>query len=104
MMIDAHCHAGKGDLLTAPWNTEASIEAYLRRARAAGIGKTVVVPPFHSDYAKANAQVACIVARYPNRLIGFAVVHAMRDAGRILEMVRHAVRRWDFRGLEGTWP
>ena len=100
MIIDAHCHAGKGDLLTAPWNTEASIEPYLRRARAVGIDKTVVVPPFHSDYAKANAQVARIVGRYSNRLIGFAVVHAMRDAGRILEMVRHAVRRWGFRGMK----
>jgi predicted TIM-barrel fold metal-dependent hydrolase len=100
MIIDGHCHAGTGDLLTAPWNTDAPIVPYLRRARAAGIDKTVVVPPFHSDYAKANAQVARIVARYPNRLIGFAVVHAIRDAGRILEMVRHAVRRWGFRGMK----
>jgi uncharacterized protein len=100
MIIDGHCHAGKGDLLTAPWNTDAPIEPYLRRARAAGIDKTVVVPAFHSDYAKANAQVARIVARHPNRLIGFAVVHGIRDAGRILEMVRHAVRRWGFRGMK----
>jgi uncharacterized protein len=100
MIIDGHCHAGKGDLLTAPRNTDAPIEPYLRRARAAGIDKTVVVPAFHSDYAKANAQVARIVARHPNRLIGFAVVHAIRDAGRILEMVRHAVRRWGFRGMK----
>jgi predicted TIM-barrel fold metal-dependent hydrolase len=100
MIIDCHCHAGKGDLMTAPWNTEARIEPYLRRARAAGIDKTVVVPPFHSDYAKANAQVAGIVARYPSRLIGFAVVHAMRDAGRIFEMVRHAVGRWGFCGIK----
>jgi predicted TIM-barrel fold metal-dependent hydrolase len=100
MIIDCHCHAGKGDLLTAPWNTDAPIEPYLRRARAAGIGRTVVVPPFHSDYAKANAQVAHIVTRHPNRLIGFAVVHATRDAGRILEMVRHLVRRWGFRGMK----
>jgi predicted TIM-barrel fold metal-dependent hydrolase len=100
MIIDCHCHAGQGDLLTAPWNTDAPIAPYLRRARAAGIHKTVVVAPFHSDYAEANAQVARIVARYPKRLIGFAVVHAMRDAGRILEMVRDAVRRWGFRGMK----
>jgi len=63
MIIDCHCHAGKGDLMTAPWNTDAPIEPYLRRAHAAGIDKTVVFAPFHSDYAVANAQVARIVAR-----------------------------------------
>src|SRR5580658_8327537 len=55
MVIDCHCHAGKGDLMTAPWNTEAPIELYLRRARAAGIDKTVVLPVFNTDYSEANA-------------------------------------------------
>jgi hypothetical protein len=100
MIIDCHCHAGQGDRMTAPWNTNASLETYLRRARAAGIEKTIVLAPFHSDYAEANAQVARIVARYPKRLIGFAFVHATRDAGRIFQMVQHAVKRWSFRGIK----
>jgi predicted TIM-barrel fold metal-dependent hydrolase len=100
MIIDCHCHAGKGDLMTAPWNTDAPLEAYLRRARSAGIDKTIVFALFHSDYAKANAQVAQIVAHYPNRLIGFVFVHAARDSGRIFQMVRHAVTRWKFRGIK----
>jgi predicted TIM-barrel fold metal-dependent hydrolase len=100
MIIDCHCHAGQGDLLTAPWNTDAPLGAYLRRARAAGIARTVVFPPFHSDYATANAQVARIVARHPQRLIGFAFVHARRDAGRIYSMTEQAVREWGFRGLK----
>jgi uncharacterized protein len=100
MIIDCHCHAGKGDRMTAPWNTEAVIEPYLRRARAAGIAKTVVVATFHSDYAKANADVARIIARYPGRLIGFVFVHATRDAGRIFRMVAHALHRWHFRGIK----
>jgi predicted TIM-barrel fold metal-dependent hydrolase len=100
MIIDGHCHAGKGDLMTAPWNTVAAIEPYLRRARAAGIDKTVVVSAFHSDYATANADLARIVARYPRRLIGFVFVHATRDAGRIFKMVRQAVGQWRFRGIK----
>jgi uncharacterized protein len=100
MIIDCHCHAGKGDRMTAPWNTEAAVGPYLRRARAAGIAKTVVVATFHSDYAKANADVARIIARYPGRLIGFVFVHATRDAGRIFRMVAHALRRWRFRGIK----
>ncbi len=100
MVIDCHCHAGKGDYMTAPWNTDAPIEPYLRRARAAGIDKTVVFGPFHRDYTKANAQVARIVAKYPRRLIGFAFVHAARDAGRIFPMVERAVKEWHFRGIK----
>lgn len=100
MIIDCHCHAGKGDIMTAPWNTDAPIAPYLRRARAAGIGRTVVFAPFHSDYARANAEVARIVAQHRPRLIGFAFVHPTRDAGRILEMVGRAVRRWGFRGIK----
>ena len=100
MIIDAHVHAGKGDIMTAPWNTSAPIAPYLKRARAAGIDRSVVFAPFHSDYAVANAQVARIVARYPDRLIGFAFVNARNDAGRIFKVVQHAVTRWGFRGIK----
>lgn len=85
--------------MTAPWNTDAPIVPYLRRAQKAGIDKTVVFAPFHSDYNVANLQVARIVARFPRRLIGFAFVHASRDAGRILRMVERA-RKWGFRGIK----
>jgi hypothetical protein len=100
MIVDCHCHAGPGDLMTAPWNTMAAIEPYLRRAKAAGIGRTVVFAAFNTDYARANAAVAKIVARYPQRLIGFAMVHARRDAGRIGQMIRRAVEQFRFRGIK----
>jgi predicted TIM-barrel fold metal-dependent hydrolase len=100
MIIDCHCHAGKGDKLTAPWNTNAPLEKHLRRARAAGIDKTVVLAPLHGNYEQANLEVARIVARHPDRLIGFVFVHATRDAGRIFRMVRHAMTRWRFRGVK----
>jgi predicted TIM-barrel fold metal-dependent hydrolase len=100
MIVDCHCHAGEGDLMTAPWNTAAPLKAYLQRAEAAGIAKTIVFAPFHSDYGRANAQVGSIVKRHPTRLIGFAFVHAVRDAGRIFQMVRHAVTHWKFRGIK----
>ncbi len=99
-IIDCHCHAGTADRMTAPWNTVADIEPYLRRARAAGIAKTSVVSVFHSDYNKANAELAGIIARHPGRLIGFVFVHATRDTGRIFGMVERAVRKWRFRGIK----
>jgi predicted TIM-barrel fold metal-dependent hydrolase len=100
MIVDCHCHTGKGDKMTAPWNTDAPIEPYLRRARAAGIEKTIVFSVFHSDYEKGNPQVARIVARYPNRLLGFVMVHAARDKGRIFQMVKRGVTRWGFCGMK----
>jgi uncharacterized protein len=100
MIVDCHCHAGKGDLLTAPWNSNARLEPYLRRARAAGVDKTVVFPAFHTDYARANDELARIIERHPGRLIGFAFVHGTRDTGRIHEMIERAVTRLGFRGVK----
>jgi predicted TIM-barrel fold metal-dependent hydrolase len=99
-ILDCHCHAGRGDRMTAPWNTIAPLKSYLRRARGAGIDKTIVIPAFHSNYAQANEELGRIVARAPERLIGFAFVHARRDAGRIREMIGRAVEKWNFRGIK----
>ena len=100
MIIDCHCHAGRGDALTAPWNTDAPLEAYLHRARKAGITHTIVFPAFHTDYVVANRELARLVAARPDRLIGFAMVHCGRDAGRIGEMLQEAVRRFGLRGVK----
>jgi uncharacterized protein len=100
MIIDCHCHAGKGDGLTGPWDTNAPLERYLKRAANASIDRTVLVAAFHSDYAEANRQVAQIVASRPHRFYGFAFVHAERDHGRARAMVEEAVRRHGFRGIK----
>ena len=100
MIIDCHCHAGKGDGLTGPWDTDAPLGAYLRRARKAGISRTVIFAAFCSDYAVANHEVARLVARRPGRLSGFAFVHAERDKGRIGAMVETAVVDYGFCGIK----
>jgi predicted TIM-barrel fold metal-dependent hydrolase len=100
MIIDCHCHAGKGDKMTDPWNTDAPIEKYMRRARIAGIDTTVVIAPLHGNYGEANTQVARVVARYRSSLFGFAFVHPVRDAGRIFKMVKYAATKWQFSGIK----
>ena len=100
MIVDAHCHAGRGEGLTGPWDTRAHLDRYLHRARRAGIDRSVVFSVFHTDYVAANAAVARLVARHPCRLIGFACVHPRRDAGRVGAMVRRAVTAWRFRGIK----
>lgn len=98
--IDCHCHAGHGDGLTGPWDTHAPLDAYLRRARQAGIDRTVLFPAFHSDYFKANLEVADIVARQPRRFTGFIFLHGDRDRHRAMKMVAYFVKRHSFRGIK----
>jgi uncharacterized protein len=100
MIIDCHCHAGLGDGLTGPWDTEARLDRYLPRADRAGIQRTVLFATFHSDYAIANREVGAIVARNRDRFDGFAFVHPSRDRGRIGELVAEAVHRFGFRGIK----
>lgn len=100
MVIDCHCHAGRGDGLVGPWDTAAPLGSYLRRAAEAGITKTVLFAAFHSDYLTANREVAAIVGRNPERFLGFAFVHAARDRGRVEHLVREAVEEHGFRGLK----
>lgn len=100
MIIDCHCHAGKGDGLTGPWDTSAPLDRYLVRAARAGITRTVLFPAFHSDYAVANREVAGIVARQPSRFLGFAFVNSASDRTRVKSLVRQAVEEFGFVGLK----
>jgi uncharacterized protein len=100
IIIDCHCHAGKGDGLTGPWDTVASLNRFLERSAAAGIQKTVLFPAFNADYATANAAVARIVASNRERFYGFAFVNAQSDKGRIFEMVRTAIEQYGFVGIK----
>src|SRR5215813_7190974 len=100
MIIDCHCHAGKGDGLTGPWDTAAPLEKYIRRAAKAGIDRTVLFAAFHSDYAVANREVARIVASRPKRFLGFAFVHPNRDRGRVSRLVQEAVEQFGFVGIK----
>jgi predicted TIM-barrel fold metal-dependent hydrolase len=100
MIIDCHCHAGKGDGLTGPWDTNAPLGKYMIWASRAGIRRTVLFPAFHSNYAAANREVARIVARCPSRFLGFAFVHPARDRGRVAALVGEAVKRYGFLGIK----
>lgn len=99
LVIDSHCHAGKGDGLTGPWDTAAPLGRYVEWAREAGIARTVLFAAFHSDYQVANQEVSRIVAANPE-FMGYAFVHPQRDAGRIQAMVEEAVTSHGFCGIK----
>ena len=99
-VIDAHCHAGLGDGFRGPFDTEARLDRYLKRAAEAKIDRTVVFPVFNSDYATANDRLARIVASQPERLLGFGAINPARDAGRTMRMIGRAVEVHGFRGIK----
>jgi uncharacterized protein len=100
LIIDSHCHAGKGDGLIGPWDTAAPLHDYLQWCADAGIHKSVLFAAFHSDYAKANRAVAKIVKSNPQRFYGYAFLNAERDKGRIYRMVHTAVTQYNFCGIK----
>lgn len=100
MIIDCHCHAGKGDGLTGPWDTDATLDRYLQWATEYGITRTVLFAAFNSNYEDANYRVARIVHNNRKRFFGFAFIHAQRDAGNVFKMVEKAVRTYGFRGIK----
>jgi uncharacterized protein len=100
MILDCHCHAGRGDGLTGPWDSSARLDKYLSRAARAGIDRTVIFAAFHSDYLAANREVARIVSSRPDRFYGFAFVHPERDRGRVAMMIEEAVTEFNFLGIK----
>lgn len=100
MLIDCHCHAGPGDGLTGPWDTRADLGAYLRRCRTAGIDRSVVFAALQRDYRAGNAAVAELVARNPQRLIGFVFLDARMPREAMREQLERYVGGQSFAGIK----
>jgi len=103
MIVDAHCHAGSGQGLSHPSNTRADLARYERRARAAGITRTVVFAALSDDYRAGNAEVAALVRTDPRRYTGFVFVNPGEDRGRVEIVVRDAMTGWGCRGIKVHW-
>jgi len=100
LVIDAHCHAGHGTGMSAPWTTRADVEATLRNMKEAGIDRTVIFPINNTEYEKPNQEIAEICLRYPHKFIGFAKHDPQTEAGRIAAMLRREVRELGLKGLK----
>jgi predicted TIM-barrel fold metal-dependent hydrolase len=100
LVIDAHCHAGLGQEMTAPWTSNGDIEITLRHMEEAGIDRTIVFPINNPTYEKANQAIAELCGRYPGKLIGFAKHDPQSEAGRIPGMLRREVEQLGLKGLK----
>ncbi|MHC4535118.1 MAG: amidohydrolase family protein [Planctomycetota bacterium] len=105
-IIDAHCHAGRGinyasnDPKSDPWTTYNDPAWTLRRARQAGIDKTIIFPINNATYREANEEIASYMKRWPDKFIGFAKHDSRTEAGKIRKMLLREVRVLGLRGLK----
>jgi predicted TIM-barrel fold metal-dependent hydrolase len=100
LVIDAHCHAGRGQAMSAPWTTRADPEITLRHMSEAGIDRTVIFPINNANYEKPNEEVAEICGKYTNKFIGFAKHDPQTEVGKIRGMLKREVESLGLRGLK----
>ena len=104
ILIDAHCHAGKGlnygKTGSDPWTTYNDPEWTLRRMEEAGIDRTVIFPINNTTYREANEEIAVYVKRWPTKFIGFAKHDAKNEAGKIHHLLCHEVSELGLKGLK----
>lgn len=106
LIIDAHCHAGKGlnydqgDPQAAPWTTYNDPERILHKAAEAGISRSVIFPISNATYEKANEEIAGYVRKYAGKFIGFAKHDPQTEAGKIRDLLAREVRELGLKGLK----
>ncbi len=104
LIIDAHCHAGKGlnygQANADPWTTFNDPQWTLRRMEEVGIDRTVIFPINNTTYEQANKEIAEYVRRWPTKFIGFAKHDAKTEAGKIRDLLRDEVRLLGLKGLK----
>lgn len=100
MIIDFHTHLGQGIPGTASvLQRNITPEMIIGPAEEAGVSMSCVYPVTYrpEDYEAACREIADAVARYPDKLIGFARLAMTSDAASILE---RAVRDMGLKGLK----
>jgi len=106
LVIDCHCHAGRGmnygkDPSTSPpWTTYNDPHWVLRQAEEGGIDRSVIFPISNVTYEKANEEIAEYVRRWPDKFIGFAKHDGKTEAGKIRALLEREVRQLGLKGLK----
>lgn len=100
LVIDAHCHAGRGEGMSAPWTTRADPEITIRHMAEAGIDRTIIFPINNNEYEKPNQEIAEICGLYPGKFIGFAKHDPQTEGSKIRALLRNEVRSLALKGLK----
>jgi len=99
MIVDAHCHIGRGEFIGRAYDIDITPEFIIRLADEAEIDKTVVFPVSYSDYSYANREVAMTVEKYPDKLIGFCRINCSNPKS-ALKNLDEALTNLDLKGVK----
>jgi uncharacterized protein len=102
-VIDAHCHAGHGLKMDAPWDTHADVAVTLRNMAEVGIDRTIIFPIENlekSGYEKMNEEISEICGRYPKKFLGFARHDQATENDRIPKLFRREVESLGLKGFK----
>ena len=98
IVVDAHAHIGRGQILHYWWNVNLTPEFILKLDRQARVDKSVIFPCHYIDYSIGNREVAEAVRKYPDKFIPFAKVKCS-DPNAVNHLVE-AVEKLGARGLK----
>ena len=103
-VIDAYTHVGVADpsVLEGFRPIEekgCSISKILENMEMANVDKTVIIPVHHWEYPEANREIARLVEKYPEKLVGFGRVDPNCPEC-AYDVAREAVKDLGLRGIE----
>ena len=100
LVIDSNALVGEGMTWEEPKRAvDYKVELLLERAAEAGIDRSCVMTLPENSYERANAEVARLCEKYPDKLIGFAVHSPQRETGRLKALLTEEVKSMGLKGL-----
>lgn len=97
MIIDVHCHIGRGDFLNDQFQMDTGAEVILKQQQEANVDKTVIFPQKRIEYRTANEEISDFCKAHPS-FIGFGRVAAAGDDAP--EQVEYAVKELGLKGIK----
>lgn len=101
MIIDAYTHlkTSVSSCIEVSFERGCDISEVFENMEVAGVDKTVIIPAQNWEYSEANREIAKLVEKYPEKLIGFGRVDPnCPDCA--YDIAREAVKDLGLKGLE----
>ena len=101
LVVDCHAQVGTGESWAQPRApVDYRLDAVLSRAAEAGIDRSCIMAPRNESYEEKNREVARLVEKHPEKLIGFAVHSPQRETGRLEQMLVEEIKVMGLKGVK----
>src|SRR5215472_15975723 len=101
LVIDSHVQVGSGETWDEPTRAvDYDVGLIFERAAESEIDRCCVAAVRSATYSEQNRDVAGLCARYPDKLIGFAVHSPQREARQLRPLLMEEVRSMGLKGVK----